>query len=113
MVGLRLLHRSCFLPLMKEKEGDCAQPPEELEDLQDAEARPHSEAPPARPPPPLHKPLKMYPSLFDLRRLPQPLFVPLRAQEFPTLPPKPPQTLPEAEKDKLFSETKELLKQTA
>ena len=51
MVGLRLLHRSCFLPLMKEKEGDCAQPPEELEDLQDAEARPHSEAPPARPPP--------------------------------------------------------------
>ena len=109
MVGLRLLHRSCFLPLMKEKEGDCAQPPEELEDLQDAAARPHSEAPP----PPLHKPLKMYPSLFDLRRLPQPLFVHLRAQEFPTLPPKPPQTLPEAEKDKLFSETKELLKQTA
>ena len=31
---------------MKEKEGDCAQPPEELEDLQDAAARPPSEAPP-------------------------------------------------------------------
>ena len=63
--------------------------------------------------PPLHKPLKIYPSLSDLRQWPLPPFAPHRAQEFPTLPPKPPKTLSEAEKEKEFSETKELLKQTA
>ena len=53
----------------------------------------------------------MYPSLSDLRRSLLPPFVPPRAQEFSTLPPKPPGALPEAEEDKEFSETKELLKQ--
>ena len=38
--------------------------------------------------------------------------MPPRAQEFSTLPPKPPRALPKAEKDKEFFETKELLKQT-
>ena len=101
MVGLRLLHRSCFLPLTKKTEGDCALSPEEREDLQDTAARRPSKAPP-----PLQKPLKIYPSLSDLRRSPLPPFVPPRAQEFPTLPPKPPRALPEAEEDKEFSETK-------
>ena len=53
--------------------------------------------------PPLHKPLKIYPSLSDLRQWPLPPFAPHRAQEFPTLPPKPPKTLSEAEKEKEFS----------
>ena len=101
-----------FSDIDEEKKGDCAPPsrlpPKEGEGLQDAEARRTG-----KPPPPLRKPLKIYPSLSDLRRSLPPPFVPPRAQEFPTLPPKPPQTLPEAEKDKLFSETKELLKQTA
>ena len=97
-----------FSAIGEEKEGDCALPLEEGEDLQDAAARCPSEAPP-----PLHKPLKIYASLSDLRRLLPPLLPPPRAQEFPTSPPKPPRTLPEAEKDKEFSETKELLKQTA
>ena len=85
----------------EEKEGNCSQPPEEGEGLQDTASRGSSE-----PPPPLCKPLKVYPPLSDLRRLPPPLFVPPRAQEFPTLPPKPPRALPEAEEDKEFSETK-------
>ena len=63
-------------------------------------------------PPPLHKPLTIYPLLSDLRQSLLPPFVPPRAQEFPTLPSKPPRALPEAEEDKEFSETKELLKQT-
>ena len=91
MVGLHLLHRSCFLPLTKKKEGDSALPPEEREDLQDAAAGRPSEALP-----PLCKPLKICPSLSDLRRSPLPPFVSPRAQEFPTLPPKPPRALPEA-----------------
>ena len=47
----------------EKKEGDCALPPEEGEDLQDAAARRPSKAPP-----PLRKLLKIYPSLSDLRR---------------------------------------------
>ena len=46
------------------KEGDCALPPEEGEGLQDAAA-----GRPGELPPPLHKPLKMYPTISDLRRL--------------------------------------------
>ena len=91
----------------EKKEGDFALPPEEGEDLQDAAARRPSKAPP-----PLRKLLKIYPSLSDLRQSPQPPFAPPRSQESPSSPPKPPRTLPEAEKDKEFSETKELLKQT-
>ena len=74
--------------------------------MQDAAAGRLSEAPP-----PLRKPLKIYPSLSDLRRSLPPPFVPPRAQEFSTLLPKPPGALPEAEEDKEFSERKELLKQ--
>ena len=70
----------------KKKVGDCALPPEEREDLKDAVA-----GHPSKAPPPLRKPLKMYPSLSDLRRSLLPPFVPPRAQEFPTLP----QSLPE------------------
>ena len=51
-----------FSAIDEEKEGDCALPPKEGEDLQDAVARRPREAPP-----PLHKPLKIYPSLSDLR----------------------------------------------
>ena len=69
--------------------------------MQDAAAGRPSEALP-----PLCKPLKICPSLSDLRRSPLPPFVSPRAQEFPTLPPKPPRALPEAEEDKEFSETK-------
>ena len=54
-----------FSALDKRKEGDCALPPEEGEDLQDAAA-----GRPGEPPPPLHKPLKIYPTISDLRRLP-------------------------------------------
>ena len=46
----------------EEKEGNCAQLPEEREGLQDTAARGSSE-----PPPPLRKPLKIYPPLSDLR----------------------------------------------
>ena len=95
-----------FSAIDEEKEGDCALPLENGEDLQDAVARcPRGASPPLR------KPLKIYPSLSDLRQSPPPPFSPPRAQEFPTLPPKPPRALPEAEEDKEFSETKELLKQ--
>ena len=54
-----------FSALDKRKEGDCALPPEEGEDLQDAAA-----GRPGEPPPPLHKPLKIYPTISDLRQLP-------------------------------------------
>ena len=81
----------------KKKEGDCALPLEEGEDLQDAAARCPSEAPP-----PLLKPLKIYPSRSDLWLSPSPPFAPPRAQEFPTLPPKPPRALPEAEEDRVL-----------
>ena len=51
---------------MNKKEGDCALPPDKGEGLQDAAA-----GRPDKPPPPLlHKPLKIYPTISDLRRLP-------------------------------------------
>ena len=107
VVGLHLLRRSYFLPLTKKKkEGDCALPPDKGEGLQDAAA-----GRPGEPPPPLRKPLKTYPVLSDLSRSPSPPCAPPRAQEFPTLPPKPPRALLEAEENKEFSETKEFLKQ--
>ena len=54
-----------FSAIDEEKEGYCALPPEEGEGLQDA-----AEGHPGEPPPPLHKPLKIYPTLSDLRRPP-------------------------------------------
>ena len=54
-----------FSAIDKGKEGDCALPPEEGEGFQDAAA-----GRPGEPPPPLHKPLKIYPTISDLRRLP-------------------------------------------
>ena len=60
--GSPLLRRSYFLPLMNKKERDCALPPEEGGGLQDPMVRR-----PGEPPPPLHKPLKTYPPLSDLR----------------------------------------------
>ena len=83
-----------FSAIDEEKEGDCALSAEEAEGLQDAAA-----GCPGEPPPPLHKPLKMYPPLSDLRQSPPPPLVPPKAQEFPTLPPKPPRALPKTEKD--------------
>ena len=53
-----------FSAIDEEKEGDCALPPEDWEGLQDAAA-----GCPGEPPPPLHKPLKIYPTISDLRRL--------------------------------------------
>ena len=53
-----------FSALDEGKEGDCALPPEEGEGLQDAVA-----GLPDEPPLPLHKPLKLYPTISDLRRL--------------------------------------------
>ena len=53
-----------FSAIDKGKEGDCALPPEKGEGLQDAAA-----GHPDKPPPPLHKPLKIYPTISDLRRL--------------------------------------------
>ena len=86
-----------FSAIDEEKEGDCALPPEEGEGLQEAAA-----GRPGEPPPTLHKPLKIYPPLSDLRQPPPPPLAPPRAQEFPTLPPKPPRALPKAEKDEEF-----------
>ena len=54
-----------FSAIDEEKEGDCALPPEKGEGLQDAAA-----GRPGEPPPPLHKPLKIYPRISDLRQLP-------------------------------------------
>ena len=99
VVGLHLLCRSYFLPLANKRRDTI--PPEEGEDLQDAVARR-----PGKPPPPLHKPLKIYLTFSDLRRPPHRhphLHLP-RAYEFPTLPPKPPRALPKAEKGKKFFE---------
>ena len=62
-MGLHLLHRSYFLPLANKRRDTI--PPEEGEDLQDAVARR-----PGKPPPPLHKPLKIYLTFSDLRRPP-------------------------------------------
>ena len=45
---------------------------------------------------------KTYPPLSDLRPSPPPPFAPFRAQEFPTLPPKPLKVLPKPEEDKKF-----------
>ena len=53
-----------FSAIDEEKEGDCALPLEEGEGLQDAVA-----GRPGEPPLPLHKPLKIYPTISDLRRL--------------------------------------------
>ena len=55
-------------------------------------------------PPSLRKPLKKkrkktYPPLSDLRPLLPPPFAPSRAQEFPTLPPKPLKVLSKPEED--------------
>jgi len=50
-----------FSAIDEEKEGDCALPPEEGEGLQDVVAGCPGEG---EPPPPLHKPLKFYPTLF-------------------------------------------------
>ena len=86
-----------FSAIDEEKEGYCALPPEEGEGLQDAVA-----GHPGEPPPPLRKPLKIYPPLSDLRRPPPLPLVPPRTQEFPTLPPKPPRALPKAEKEVWF-----------
>ena len=97
--GSPLSAQIIFSAIDEEKEGDCALPPEEGEGLQDAAA-----GCPGEPPPALHKPLKTFPPLSDLRPSPPPLFPPPRAQEFPTLPPKPPKALPKAEEDKSFFE---------
>ena len=91
------LSTQIFSVIDEEKEEDCALPPEEGEGLQEVVA-----GGPGDPRPPLHKPLKIYPPLSDLRRPPPPKLAPPRAQEFPTLPPKPPRTLPKAEEDKKF-----------
>ena len=51
-----------FSAIVEKKEGDCALPPEEGEGLQDAAA-----GRPDEPAPPLHKPLKIHPTISDLR----------------------------------------------
>ena len=51
-----------FSSIDEEKEGDRALPPEEGEGLQDTAA-----GCPGEPPPTLHKPLKIYPPLSDLK----------------------------------------------
>ena len=71
---------------------------EKKKTVRDAVTRCPGELPPA-----LHKPLKnkkTYPPLSDLRPSPPPPFAPSRAQEFPTLPPKPLKVLPKPEKKK-------------
>ena len=99
MVGLQPSAQIIFSSIDEEKEGDCALPPEEGEGLQDAAAGCPGE--------PLHppcKPLKIYPTLYDLRRPPHRhphLHLP-RAYEFPTLPPSPPRALLKAQKDRGF-----------
>ena len=83
--GSPLSAQIIFSAIDEEKEGDCALPPEEGEDLQDAAA-----GCPGEPPPALHKPLKTYPPLSDLRpltpppfRLPGPRSSPLCPQSLP------------------------------
>ena len=97
--GSPLSAQIIFSAIDKEKEGDCALPPQEGEGLPDAAA-----GHPGKPHPPLRKPLKTYPPLSELRRSPPPPLAPPRAQELPTLPPKPPEALPKAEEDKKFFE---------
>ena len=63
--GSPLSAQIIFSAIHEGKEGDCALPPEEGEGLQDA-----APGRPGEPPPPLHKPLKIYPTISDLRRLP-------------------------------------------
>ena len=72
-----------FSAIGEQKEGHCALPLGEGKVLQDAAARRLGE-----PPPPLHKPLKIYPTFSDLRRLtatsdctPQGLRIPLFASK--------------------------------
>ena len=64
-MGLHLLRRSYFLPLMKKRR-------ETVLYLPRSERAYRTLQPGARanPPPPLHKPLKIYPTISDLRRLP-------------------------------------------
>ena len=98
-----------FSAIDKGKEGDCALPPEDGEGLQDTAA-----GRPGEPPPPLHKPLKIYPTISDLRQLPH-----LRLHlPGPKNSPVYIQSLPEhclrlkKIKKKKFFKTKELLKNT-
>ena len=77
-----------FSVIDEEKEEDCALPPKEGEGLKDAAARCPGEAPP-----PLFKPLKIYPPLSDSRQSPPPLLAPPRAQEFPYFAPKASQSI--------------------
>ena len=67
-----------FSAIDEEKEGDCALPPEEGEGLQDAVA-----GRPGEPLPPPHKPLTIYPTLSDLRRLPLPPLAPPQGLRLP------------------------------
>ena len=77
----------------------------ERETVRDAVTRCPGELPlPPHPPCANLKKKKKYPPLSDLRRSPPPPFAPFRAQEFPTLPPKPLKVLPKPEEDKKFFE---------
>ena len=82
------LSTQIFSVIDEEKEEDCALPPKEGEGLKDAAARCPGEAPP-----PLFKPLKIYPPLSDSRQSPPPLLAPPRAQEFPYFAPKASQSI--------------------
>ena len=97
-----------FSAIDKGKEGDCALPPEEGEGLQDAAA-----GRPGEPPPPLHKPLKIYLTISDLRQLPHlhlhlpgPKNSPVYIQSLPD------NCLKLKKIKKIFFKTKELLKNT-
>ena len=65
VVGLHFLRRSYLSTIDEEKEGDCALPPEKGGGLQGTAA-----GRPGEPPAPLRKPLKICPTISDLRRLP-------------------------------------------
>ena len=97
-----------FSAIDEEKEGDCALPPDKGEGLQDAAA-----GRPGEPPPPLHKPLKIYPTISDLRQLPHlclhlpgPNNSPVYIQSLPD------NCLRLKKIKKIFFKTKELLKNT-
>ena len=60
--GLHLLRRSYFTAIDKQKEADCVLSPEEGESFQDAVAEQPGELPP-----PLYKPLKIYPTFSELK----------------------------------------------
>ena len=84
-----------FSAIGEQKEGHCALPLGEGKVLQDAAARRLGE-----PPPPLHKPLKIYPTFSDLRRPPvPPPLVPPSSVQFSSIQ-KPPKTLPKVKKDR-------------